>query len=265
MTNQSSQPSLFAQLAGVVCQFKLGDRVYKKSGSAWHGFVVGFYSTKLTPVGVAVESEREPGSVQIYPVAALCLAVPQPSNALQSSLDLESQTTSEQSFTRIEDITNPDYWLKDSEPRENPQPKPDTSDEPKVNYSWKDILAAFNTRINTPPHEWLKDKLKPTTSEELVRIRLTTDNVGRIRVERFRQASDADMSINASGIWYCTYESMCKEWMTKGVLWLNGYNNSAYVEYSPEIVESTLSQVPGDFDSIFINLNAPGIIYTLHP
>jgi dihydrofolate reductase (trimethoprim resistance protein) len=33
--------------------------------------VVGAYSTKLTAEGYAVESERETGSVQIYPVAAL--------------------------------------------------------------------------------------------------------------------------------------------------------------------------------------------------
>ena len=52
-------------------QFALGDRVRKKKGSSWQGRVVGFYSTSLTPVGYAVESEREPGSVQIYPESAL--------------------------------------------------------------------------------------------------------------------------------------------------------------------------------------------------
>lgn len=52
-------------------QFKCGDRVRKRSGSSWQGVVVGFYATKLTPEGYCVESEREPGSVQIYPVAAL--------------------------------------------------------------------------------------------------------------------------------------------------------------------------------------------------
>ena len=46
-------------------------RVRKKSGSNWHGRIVGFYSTGLTPIGYAVESEREPGSVQIYPASAL--------------------------------------------------------------------------------------------------------------------------------------------------------------------------------------------------
>jgi R67 dihydrofolate reductase len=51
--------------------FKLGDRVTKVKGSSWTGKVVGFYSTALTPEGYAVESENEPGSVQIYPRAAL--------------------------------------------------------------------------------------------------------------------------------------------------------------------------------------------------
>lgn len=51
--------------------FALGERVRKKSGAAWQGRVVGWYCTKLTPEGYAVESEAHPGSVQIYPVAAL--------------------------------------------------------------------------------------------------------------------------------------------------------------------------------------------------
>lgn len=49
----------------------IGDRVEKVKGSCWTGRVVGFYRTELTPYGVCVESEREPGSVQIYPEAAL--------------------------------------------------------------------------------------------------------------------------------------------------------------------------------------------------
>lgn len=53
------------------CRFELGQRVRKKSGSSWQGRIVGFYSTTLTPIGYAVESEREPGSVQIYPESAL--------------------------------------------------------------------------------------------------------------------------------------------------------------------------------------------------
>lgn len=55
-------------------KFKIGDRVTKTKGSSWTGHVVGFYSTSLTPVGYAVESENEPGSVQIYPEAALTAA-----------------------------------------------------------------------------------------------------------------------------------------------------------------------------------------------
>jgi hypothetical protein len=52
-------------------RFAIGDNVRKVKGSSWQGRVVGFYSTNLTPVGYAVESERERGSVQIYPDAAL--------------------------------------------------------------------------------------------------------------------------------------------------------------------------------------------------
>jgi dihydrofolate reductase (trimethoprim resistance protein) len=51
--------------------YDLGDCVKKKSGSEWEGKVVGFYSTKLTPEGYAVESMAHEGSVQIYPVNAL--------------------------------------------------------------------------------------------------------------------------------------------------------------------------------------------------
>jgi len=49
----------------------IGTRMRKRSGSSWQGKVVGYYSTALTPRGYAVESEREPGSVQIYPDKAL--------------------------------------------------------------------------------------------------------------------------------------------------------------------------------------------------
>lgn len=52
-------------------RFALGQRVRKIRGSPWQGLIVGFYSTTLTPDGYAVESEREPGSVQIYPASAL--------------------------------------------------------------------------------------------------------------------------------------------------------------------------------------------------
>ena len=51
--------------------FKLGAMVRKVRGSQWHGRVVGWYSTELTPEGYAVESSTEHGSVQIYPVGAL--------------------------------------------------------------------------------------------------------------------------------------------------------------------------------------------------
>jgi hypothetical protein len=50
---------------------QIGDRVRKIKGSSWTGRIVGAYQTSLTPEGYAVESENEPGSVQIYPAAAL--------------------------------------------------------------------------------------------------------------------------------------------------------------------------------------------------
>ena len=51
--------------------WEMGTRLRKKSGSSWQGPVVGYYSTELTDVGYCIESEREPGSVQIYPASAL--------------------------------------------------------------------------------------------------------------------------------------------------------------------------------------------------
>ena len=54
-------------------KFQLGDRVQKDRGSSWHGQVVGWYCTSFTPEGYCVESDREPGAVQIYPAAALRL------------------------------------------------------------------------------------------------------------------------------------------------------------------------------------------------
>lgn len=56
---------------GVQPKFKRGDLVKKISGSNWEGRVVGEYSTALTLEGYAVESVHHPGSVQIYPAAAL--------------------------------------------------------------------------------------------------------------------------------------------------------------------------------------------------
>jgi dihydrofolate reductase (trimethoprim resistance protein) len=51
--------------------WRMGTRLRKKSGASWQGKVVGYYTTDLTDVGYAIESEREPGSVQIYPAKAL--------------------------------------------------------------------------------------------------------------------------------------------------------------------------------------------------
>lgn len=55
----------------VEARYQMGDTVRKKSGGQWHGKVVGWYSTDLTPLGYAVESHTEKGSVQIYPERAL--------------------------------------------------------------------------------------------------------------------------------------------------------------------------------------------------
>lgn len=52
-------------------RFERGNRVTKTKGACWTGEVVGFYETALTPLGYAVESENELGSVQIYPNTAL--------------------------------------------------------------------------------------------------------------------------------------------------------------------------------------------------
>jgi hypothetical protein len=52
-------------------ELPLGTRVTKIKGSSWTGRVVGFYSTSFTPEGYAIESENEPGSVQIYPRSAI--------------------------------------------------------------------------------------------------------------------------------------------------------------------------------------------------
>lgn len=52
-------------------KYQIHQRVRKTKGSSWQGRIVGFYASSLTTVGYAVESEREPGSVQIYPEAAL--------------------------------------------------------------------------------------------------------------------------------------------------------------------------------------------------
>ena len=54
-----------------VRRFSRGDHVRKIKGSSWQGFVVGEYSTELTPAGICVESEIHPGAVQIYPEHAM--------------------------------------------------------------------------------------------------------------------------------------------------------------------------------------------------
>ena len=56
-------------------KFAFGSHVRKKSGSEWQGYIVGWYSTGLTPTGYAVESESHLGSVQIYPESALELVL----------------------------------------------------------------------------------------------------------------------------------------------------------------------------------------------
>ena len=51
--------------------YRLGTWVRKRQGGSWRGKVVGWYQTSLTQEGYVVESFFEPGSVQLYPVAAL--------------------------------------------------------------------------------------------------------------------------------------------------------------------------------------------------
>lgn len=64
----SDEPSERDLLEG---KYHLGDRLTKVSGASWTGHVVGFYRSTLTEIGYAIESENEPGSVQIYPEKAL--------------------------------------------------------------------------------------------------------------------------------------------------------------------------------------------------
>ena len=52
-------------------KYKLNDLVKKKANSSWRGRVCGFYSTEWTKEGYCVESLFEPGSVQVWPLAAL--------------------------------------------------------------------------------------------------------------------------------------------------------------------------------------------------
>ena len=58
----------------IICtsaKFQIGTKVEKVRGSCWRGRVVGFYSATLTEMGYAVESDYEPGNVQVYPEVAL--------------------------------------------------------------------------------------------------------------------------------------------------------------------------------------------------
>lgn len=71
MATEAERDRAAAQQRSKTGVFVLGDRVRKVKGASWQGFVVGFYSTSMTPIGYAVESEREAGSVQIYPESAL--------------------------------------------------------------------------------------------------------------------------------------------------------------------------------------------------
>lgn len=74
LTRNQTDRKAVAEDAAAPIEWPRGTRVTKIKGSSWTGKVVGFYSTNLTPVGYAVESETEIGSVQIYPRAALRLA-----------------------------------------------------------------------------------------------------------------------------------------------------------------------------------------------
>lgn len=51
--------------------FQMGDYAAKKGRASWRGKIVGWYRTDLTSLGYAIESYFEPGSVQIYPEAAI--------------------------------------------------------------------------------------------------------------------------------------------------------------------------------------------------
>lgn len=53
-------------------KYQRGDTVRKRGNKGqWHGRIVGWYSTEVTPEGYAVESLYERSSVQIYPASAL--------------------------------------------------------------------------------------------------------------------------------------------------------------------------------------------------
>jgi len=59
------------RIEGPLGCWRMGTRVKNIEGASWQGRVVGYYTTSLTSTGYCVESEREPGNVQLYPAAAL--------------------------------------------------------------------------------------------------------------------------------------------------------------------------------------------------
>lgn len=71
LTIAEAEEAIMALFTQAGARWRINDWVSKKSGSSWRGRVCGFYRTALTPVGYAIESHWEPGSVQIFPEAAL--------------------------------------------------------------------------------------------------------------------------------------------------------------------------------------------------
>ena len=67
--------------------FGLGDRVRKKSGAAWQGQVVGWYSTKLTPEGYAVEFSR------VWPMLTTCPCCDKPIETLRKAFLIAENLT----------------------------------------------------------------------------------------------------------------------------------------------------------------------------
>ncbi len=57
-------------------RWPIGTLVEKIKGAFWRGKICGYYSTSLTPEGYCVESDYEPGSVQLYPRASLAESSP---------------------------------------------------------------------------------------------------------------------------------------------------------------------------------------------
>ena len=68
---QIKRAAMPVQADPVPNRWQLGDKVKKKANSSWRGIVCGFYNTEATPNGYSVASLYEPGSVQVWPEAAL--------------------------------------------------------------------------------------------------------------------------------------------------------------------------------------------------